>query len=307
MTRGGAAGQFQCQMCARVQWLDCVLPARANFPEGWEETFCPEESRCYYWRPDLMETSWSRPGARRYDGVLLQSPCRCSLIPRAVTMPVDRLHVEPFWEAVLRMNKLTCPTFHLLDQNGCPDSAAPFSMLRFQTRNMAKLDLGSAQVRGMYQVFGVCDSVEDHERLRIPPEASGCFTMYHFTDIGNLLSGCPSGHPSLPLTGQDGILRDGGLRFGTFHGDGIGVYIFSHRALWNLSWHGQVVMLEVLCLPFLKHLNRGAKGRYVCKAPAQGPFACGAPCRAVQIEAIWMKQDHVPEFMQHFHMRHEVD
>jgi hypothetical protein len=222
-------------------------------------------------------------------------------------MPVDRLHVEPFWEAVLRMNKLTCPTFHLLDQNGCPDSAAPFSMLRFQTRNMAKLDLGSAQVRGMYQVFGVCDSVEDHERLRIPPEASGCFTMYHFTDIGNLLSGCPSGHPSLPLTGQDGILRDGGLRFGTFHGDGIGVYIFSHRALWNLSWHGQMVMLEVLCLPFLKHLNRGAKGRYVCKAPAQGPFACGAPCRAVQIEAIWMKQDHVPEFMQHFHMRHEVD
>lgn len=219
-----------------------------------------------------METSWSRPGARRYDGVLLQSPCRCSLIPRAVTMPVDRLHVEPFWEAVLRMNKLTCPTFHLLDQNGCPDSAAPFSMLRFQTRNMAKLDLGSAQVRGMYQVFGVCDSVEDHERLRIPPEASGCFTMYHFTDIGNLLSGCPSGHPSLPLTGQDGILRDGGLRFGTFHGDGIGVYICFSSCVVEpfLAWTDGHAGSSVP--PFPEAPQPGCKGQVRLQGSCSGAF-----------------------------------
>lgn len=332
MTRIGTSAMYpaqrsqipRCHLCAHIEWLDMVLPVRADLPEGWEEIFCPEVSRCYYWMPDQLGkpillpnqdfAQWSRPGAARYDGVLIESPCRCSHIPRAILASFDRVWEDvhdPFWEAVLRTHKLTCPTLHKLDQNGKVGSGSKigsgFSMLRFETRNMAKLDPGSAQARGMFEAFGECESVEDAFRsgIRIHPEASGCFRMYHFTNIANLLS-------SFTQDGilQDGILQDGKLRFGTLHTDGIGVYVFSHRALWNLSAFGQTVMLEVLCLPFLTHLNQGPKGRYVCKAPAQGPFATPnwrALCSTIQIEAIWMKLDHVPEFMQQFHKRHEMD
>ena len=66
------------------------------------------------------------------------------------------------------------------------------------------------------------------------------------------------------------------------------------------------VMLEVLCLPYITRLKHGSKGRYVCKAPP-GHIIPGEVCKAVSIEAVWLRLPDVPEWVQPLHARFDVD
>ena len=65
------------------------------------------------------------------------------------------------------------------------------------------------------------------------------------------------------------ILSDGDMRFGEWHGDGIGVYMYGYNSARWLS--PDEAMLKLRAAPYLTNL-RGSKSRYVLKAPLQGPF-----------------------------------
>ena len=66
------------------------------------------------------------------------------------------------------------------------------------------------------------------------------------------------------------------------------------------------VMLEVVCHPYLTRLHHGARGRYICKAP-QGHIIHGEVCKAVSIEALWMRFRDVPEWVHQLHARFDME
>lgn len=159
---------------------------------------------------------------------------------------------------------------------------------RFPLRNMQSM---SPTPSSHHQTL--TDYVYDREGGRVCSDAQGKFTMYHFTKLINLVQ------PHENSEGSSGILRDGGMRYGCWHGDGIGVYCNASMPHWTFSEDDGWVMLELRCHPHLtkvKSSRPGAQGRYVIKSD-QTDQSLNAHCPDCEVVAMLHLCEHMPQFM----------
>jgi hypothetical protein len=134
------------------------------------------------------------------------------------------------------------------------------------------------------------DYVYDYEGRRVCSDVQGKFTMYHFTKLINLVQNHENSE------GSSGILRDGGMRYGCRHGDGIGVYCHASRPHSVFSEGDGWVMLELRCHRYLTKVKQGSKGRYVLKSD-QTDQSLNAHCTDCEVVAMLHLYEHMPEFM----------
>ena len=85
-------------------------------------------------------------------------------------------------------------------------------------------------------------------------------------------------NPLLP--GSEGVLRDGCMRYGTWHGDGVGVYFYAEPEFELFRPGDGWVMLELLVIPFIRRTGGRTKGKYLQPAP-HGTADCGSLCRVI--------------------------
>jgi len=162
---------------------------------------------------------------------------------------------------------------------------APRSWFRFPLRNMRPMSL-----RPSYHLQTQTDHVEDYEGRRVHSDAEGKFTMYHFTKLMNLVQ------PHEESVGSGGILKDGGMRYGCWHGDGIGVYCHASRPYRYFSKGDGWVMLELRCHGRLTRVKGCSRGRYVIKSD-QTSQSEGAHCTDCEVVAMLHLYESLPEFM----------
>ena len=128
-----------------------------------------------------------------------------------------------------------------------------------------------------------------YEGHRVDPDAQGKFTMYHYCKLINLVQ------PHENSRGSSGILRDGGMRNGGWHGDGIGVYCHATPPHRYFSEGDGWVMLELRCHGHLTKVKGGALGRYVIKSD-QTDQSLNAHCTDCEVVAIIHFYNGIPEF-----------
>jgi hypothetical protein len=143
----------------------------------------------------------------------------------------DPVHLprEPWWDILKMTNKLTQPVQHTADGK---------LYLRMQCRNMPPYDWMEPQIQEIKNHYGgnfkEC-LVEAHPPYRenVLPHPDGTFRTFHNTTRCNLMS----------------ILSDGYMRFGEWHGDGIGVYMYGYNSACWLN--PDEAMLELRAAPYL--------------------------------------------------------
>ena len=93
-------------------------------------------------------------------------------------------------------------------------------------------------------------NISGHE---VVPQQDDCtFRTFHNTELSNMLS----------------IFQDGYMRFGQWHGDGVGVYMYSYNSVECMT--PDEAMIELRVVPYLSKLAHGSKARYVMRAPVHG-------------------------------------
>lgn len=134
-----------------------------------------------------------------------------------------------------------------------------------------------------------CTSMSSWDGSTVLPDASGMFTMYRCLQVESLVNG----HPD--ASGSNGVLHDGGLSHGTWHGDGIGVYAYSYfPERWCSAGDGWCI-LELRSLPHWTRVAGGTRGRYVMKSE-QKDDARGTPCHLIEVVALWHMYRTTPNF-----------
>ena len=187
--------------------------------------------------------------------------------------------LPPLW-------KLICCTDKL--QAGSPfwPPNDPRQWFRFPLRNMRPMSLSPS-----FHFQTQTDYVDDYEGRRVHSDAEGKFTMYHYSKLVNLVQPHEQSH------GSRGILKDGGMRYGDMHGDGIGVYCHASRPYELFSEGDGWVMLELRCHSRLTRVKgRGSRGRYVIKSD-QTSQSKGAHCTDCEVVAMLHLYESLPEFM----------
>ena len=164
--------------------------------------------------------------------------------------------------------------------------------MRFQLRKMRPICLIPSR---HFQTR--TDYVDDYEGRRIHSDEEGKFTMYHFTKLVNLLQ------PHENSIGSGGILKDGGMRYGCRHGDGIGVYSHASRPYELFTEGDGWVMLELLCRGSLTRVKGKTRGRYVIRSD-QTSQSEGAHCTDCEVVAMLHLFESLPEFMKSSSMDH---
>lgn len=159
------------------------------------------------------------------------------------------------------------------------------SWFRFPMRNMRPMSL---RLSAHFQAQ--TDHVDDYEGRRVQRDAEGKFTVYHFTKLMNLVQ------PHEQSVGSGGILKDGGMRYGCMHGDGIGVYCWASRPYELFSEGDGWVMLELRCHGSLTRVKGRTRGKYVIKSD-QTSQSEGAHCTDCEVVAMLHLYESLPEFM----------
>ena len=131
--------------------------------------------------------------------------------------------------------------------------------------------------------------IDYHQRV-INPADDGTFIVYHMVPLVHLVSG----HPQAP--GSSGILKDAGMRNGSHHGDGIGIYVYASPPYELFKPGDRWCILEIRCWPFLTRLKKGSRGRYVLKSE-QGPDSVGSLCEDCEVKAVLHMYSTLPDFM----------
>ena len=136
------------------------------------------------------------------------------------------------------------------------------------------------------------DYIEDFYGNRIKRDENGMFAMFKCVPLEALVTA------TLGSSGSEGILKDGGMRYGYLHADhGAGVYTDASPP-WELFPPGEEnALLQLYMHANITEAKHGPKGRYVLKSE-QGDASIGADCADSEVLAILVSEDHVPKFVQ---------
>ena len=124
----------------------------------------------------------------------------------------------------------------------------------------------------------------------ISPEPDGNFIVFHMLPVMHLALE----HKRAP--GSSGIFQDGGMRYGSNHGDGIGVYVYVSPPYELFNPGDQWCMLTLRVRPYLTRVKGGSKGRYVLKSD-QSAESSGATCTDCEVIAMSHMAGTLPTFM----------
>ena len=114
--------------------------------------------------------------------------------------------------------------------------------------------------------------------------------MYHVCKLEDLVQ------PHHNAPGSNGILNDGGMSYGCWHGDGIGVYCHASLPYELFQVGDGWCVLERFCHAHLTRVKGGSKGRYVLKSD-QTLHSQGAPCIDCEVVAMLHMFCSLPFFM----------
>ena len=168
------------------------------------------------------------------------------------------------------------------------DSAVCGQWMRFPTSNMRPMcTVPSSHLLNLRSTTAYI--IDYHQRV-INPADDGTFIVYHMVPLVHLVSG----HPQAP--GSSGILKDAGMRNGSNHGDGIGIYVYASPPYELFKPGDRWCILEIRCWPFLTRLKKGSRGRYVLKSE-QGPDSVGSLCEDCEVKAVLHMYSTLPDFM----------
>ena len=181
--------------------------------------------------------------------------------------------------------KQICRTLTLYAGWVVPETKASIPWMRFPLRNMRPI---SCKPAAHFQTE--TDFVIDYARCRHNVNEDDKFIMYHITKLKNLVVT----HDK--AAGSQGILQEGGMRYGSMHGDGVGVYCHASRPYELFSEGDAWVMLELLCHPVLTKVKGGSKGRYLIKSD-QSLESEGSPCTDCEVIAMLHVYKTLPDFM----------
>ena len=161
--------------------------------------------------------------------------------------------------------------------------------LRFPLRNMRPIN---STPSAHFQTN--TDHIYDYWGRQINRDGEGRFTMYHTCRLETLV------RPHPDARGSCGILRDEGMRNGSTHGDGVGVYAYACQP-WELFSPGDgFVFLELRMYGCLTKVQSGSKGRYVLKSD-QSEASHGALCPDCEVKAMFILHESAPEFVKYSH------
>ena len=138
----------------------------------------------------------------------------------------------------------------------------------------------------------VVEEIHSWDGTRIVLPETGFYTMWHQTPLQNLIRPHPDMVNYNYYNGQGGILRDGFLRHGMPHSDGIGVYSYAAWPFELFNPNDNWALLELKMAPHMTRVKGGSKGRYVLRSgPGEGPWS---PCFNVEIKYLWVLSASVP-------------
>ena len=185
--------------------------------------------------------------------------------------------VIQLWWAILRTRKL-CQGFTV-------DSAVRGQWMYFPTCNMRPMcPMPSSHFHS------TTASIIDYHGRVIYPEGDGTFVVYHMVPLVHLVSG----HPKAP--GSSGILKDAGMRNGSYHGDGVGIYAYASTPYELFNPGDGWCMVELKCRPFLTRVRGGSRGRYVLKSD-QSSDSVGSLCTDCEVTAVLHMYSTLPDFL----------
>ena len=133
-------------------------------------------------------------------------------------------------------------------------------------------------------------SIVDYHGRVIHPEDDGTFIVYHMVPLVHLVSR----HQKAP--GSSGILKDAGMRNGSYHGDGVGIYAYASPPYELFKPGDGWCMVKAKCRPFLTRVKSGSRGRYVLKSD-QSSDSVGSLCIDCEVTAVLHMYSTLPDFL----------
>ena len=183
----------------------------------------------------------------------------------------------PLWMEIFQTQKL-----HAASMVKSPNGMV---WLKFASRNMRPIN--SVPPRHFQTIT---EYVYDYHGRRIDRDQEGMFTMYHCVKLEHLA------RPCLELGRSRGILPDKGMRYGSKHADGVGVYAYASEP-WELFFPGDgYAFLELRMHGHITRVKGGSKGRYVLKSD-QGEASMGADGTDCEVKAMFILYASAPEFV----------
>jgi hypothetical protein len=174
--------------CEWCRWRRYFLPEGCD--DGWTMLHEGDDHDCARTRRTYIRAGY----ARHVIPQSLDHVADCHAILRAVPL---------VWRDILKTHKLGAGSFMLEP-----------GWFRFPTRNMRPL---SAAASPHFQ--SVTEYIKDYDQNVHFPNSDGTFTVFHMVQTNRLVTGDEK------ALGSTGILHDGGMHYGSHHGDGIGVYV----------------------------------------------------------------------------------
>ena len=181
------------------------------------------------------------------------------------------------WIDILSTQKLYAPSVEV-SPDGIP-------WLRFDCRNMRRINITKSS-----HLLTETDYIEDYYGKIIRRDENGMFTMYKCINQEYLVQHCPSAQ------GSNGILVDGGMRYGSWHGDGVGVYAHARKPWEYFSVNDGWAFVELRMHGYLKRVKSGSRGRYVLKSD-QTVDSYGAECPDCEVTSVYFMYKSAPPFV----------
>ena len=190
------------------------------------------------------------------------------------------MHETPsrLWTDILNTEKLYAPRVEWSPHRNIP-------WLRFDCRGMRPFIIPRSSHIGFH-----CDSIDDQDGNYIDADAGGMYTMYKYVRQDYLVSHFPG------VPHSRGILVDGGMRNGTDHTDGIGVYAYARKPWECFSVNDGLVMLELRMNCGLTRCKGKNRGKYVLKSD-QSEDSIGGECYDCQVTAMYVMWHSAPGFV----------
>ena len=191
-----------------------------------------------------------------------------------------QLHEKPpkLWMEILNTRKLFSPAVVWE-----PAANGGNKWLRFECRHMRPISAGRRRID--------VDHIFDMHGRRINADQAGTFTMWKCVPLTHLA------RPCIRWWSSNGILNDGGMRYGSFHhADGIGVYADACPRFELFSPWEENVLLELRMHANITEARDGTPGRHVLKSEDQSVAAIGADCTACEVVAVFVLDAIAPVF-----------
>ena len=241
----------------------------------------PNPPRCEicYWRAHVLplrDDDYPEEGAPHPSELLKET----QLGAVYYTNIMFRLHKKPskLWMRILNTRKLFAPL-----EVWEPVAEGGNKWLRFECRHMWPISAGHRRIDA--------DHIFDCYGRRIDIDQAGTFTLWKRVPLMHLA------RPCLRSWFSKGILKDGGMRYGSFHhADGIGVYADACPRFELFSPWEENVLLQLRMHANITEARDGNPGRHVLKSEDQSVAAIGADCTACEVVAVFVLDAIAPVF-----------